>query len=462
MKRYKLINSALMGLILVSVVSCKKFLDKKYSNSLVIPESVEDLQKILDDPTRMNTTMTPALGTASSDDYFLPQNLFDGISDQKDKDFYLWQLPTYMYPNDWAKGYGMVYNANYCLEMLEKNIRTAQNGEAWDNVKGSALFFRAYSFLNLTWNYAKAFDENTSATDLGICLRLTSDFNKRSVRANVKDSYEQVINDAKESVSYLPISSLHPYRPSRTAAYGLLARAFLSMRRYDEAFKYADSSLRFRNDLIDLKVNNTSDFGTPSATFPFKAFNKEVIFHTEMYTQWINNLFTVSRARIDTALYATFAATDIRKTAFFNPNPPSPYFNFKGSYFGSAIPFSGIATDEMYLTRAECFARAGNKDAAMTDLNAVLIKRHTSAFTPLGAIDAADALNKILLERRKELLFRGLRWMDIKRLNKEGANIVLKRIIGGKTYTLEPNSNRYALPLPTDIISIGGLPQNPQ
>jgi hypothetical protein len=50
--------------------------------------------------------------------------------------------------------------------------------------------------------------------------------------------------------------------------------------------------------------------------------------------------------------------------------------------------------------------------------------------------------------------------MDIKRLNKEGRNIVLRRFLNGNTYTLEPNAAYYALPIPTDIVEITGIPQN--
>jgi len=63
---------------------------------------------------------------------------------------------------------------------------------------------------------------------------------------------------------------------------------------------------------------------------------------------------------------------------------------------------------------------------AMFELNALLSKRWTTGtFTNLEATDPAQALNIILLERRKELLFRGLRWIDIKRFNKEGAGKAL-------------------------------------
>jgi len=57
---------------------------------------------------------------------------------------------------------------------------------------------------------------------------------------------------------------------------------------------------------------------------------------------------------------------------------------------------------------------------------------------------------------------RDLRWMDIKRLNKEGANISLRRTVNGITYSLQPNDNKFALPLPETIIRISGMTQNPR
>ena len=66
----------------------------------------------------------------------------------------------------------------------------------------------------------------------------------------------------------------------------------------------------------------------------------------------------------------------------------------------------------------------------------------------------------ILQHRRKELLMRGLRWMDIKRLNKEDADIILQRMVDNQVYSLPPNDKRYALPIPADIILHAGIEQN--
>jgi hypothetical protein len=52
--------------------------------------------------------------------------------------------------------------------------------------------------------------------------------------------------------------------------------------------------------------------------------------------------------------------------------------------------------------------------------------------------------------------------MDIKRLNKEGRNIIVKRKIGSDRIELLPNDNRYAWPIPPDIIELSGMKQNPR
>jgi len=459
--KYYNISSILRAVIILtslSLCSCKKFLDKKRNNTVVSPTTLKELQGVLDDGEVMNTRITPAYGQASSDDYFMLQETFDARTTNQQKT-YLWQYFDYYYTggNDWALSYNPIYNANYCLEMVEK-IPVSANEALWKNVKGSALFYRAYYFLLLLWNHAKAYDEASADSDLGIVLRLGSDFNVPSKRANVRESYERVIKDAMESIPLLPDKPEHTFRPSKGAAYGLLARAYLSMRKYDSALKYSDLCLQINSNLIDF--NNDQDFLGETASYPIKQFNKETIFYTEMNLSVNNGIIAMARAKVDTVLYNSYDASDIRKAAFFGAT--QGYHNFKGSYSQDGSYFSGIATDEMYLTRAECYARLNQKESALADLNHLLERRfRVGAFVPVTANDSEEALDIILQERRKELVFRGTRWIDIKRLNKEGVNITLKRLVNGQEYTLEPNANFYALPIPADIVDITGIPQNP-
>ncbi|MNT13620.1 SusD family protein [compost metagenome] len=86
--------------------------------------------------------------------------------------------------------------------------------------------------------------------------------------------------------------------------------------------------------------------------------------------------------------------------------------------------------------------------------------KNTVPYIPITAVSKEDAIAKILIERRKELVWRGLRWSDIKRLNKIGSEITLKRILNGTDHVLLPNDPRYALPIPDDEIVRSGIDQN--
>lgn len=448
-----------VGVILVVMLgfSCKKFLDEKPDKRLVTPTTLADLQALLDDATIMNIEKTSSSIEVSADDYFYPFANYNAL-ETEEQGQYRWQQIDYNYVNDWSNGYRPVYNSNLCLELLGEINKGEVDAAKWDNVKGSALFYRAYYFLNLVWAFSKVYNGQTMDKDLGIILRLVSDYNVPSVRASVKASYERILSEASESVKYLPDLPQHAYRPSKAAAYGLLARTYLSMGKYDSTYKYANLCLQLKRDLMDYN-SDPSIAGLTSGT-PFAKFNSETIFYSEMNSQY--GAIAAFRGRVDSVLYASYATGNLRKIGFFLA--AAPYQRFKGSYSkNQTLWFSGIATDEMFLTRAECYARMDNKDGALGDLNTLLKKRWaTGAFVPLDANTAAEALQLVLLERRKELLFRGLRWIDIKRLNRDGAKLTLKRVINGVAYTLPPDDNRYALPLPKDIIDLTGMPQNPQ
>lgn len=441
------ILTCLAGLLILSFCSCKKYLDKKPDSALAVPATLADLQALLDDESLMNANRTPSFGESSADDYFLTTDRYNSFS-QFNRNTYTWTDNPYYYPNDWSAAYSPVYNANYCLEQLEKITKSTTTENLWNTIKGSALFFRAFYFLQLTWTYAKAYDPATSSTDKGIVLRLGSDFNEPSSRATVTESYERIITDTKEAIAYLPEHSQNVMRPSRSAAYGLLARTYLSMREYDSAYKYADICLQSENRLLDYNTD-----------LPISQFNAETLFYSEMT---LNNFNVVPvYARIDTVLYSTYHPDDLRKEGFFQLSGDYP--SFTGSYAASPIfLFSGLATDEVYLIRAETHARAARITEAMEDLNHLLMHRwrNTVPFVKLAAADKQHALALILVERRKELLMRGLRWIDIKRLNIEGASIVPKRLIEGQFLSLPVGAKRYALPLPTDIIEQTGIEQN--
>lgn len=440
--------------LMVAFGSCKKYLDAKPDKVLVIPHTINDFQAILDFSSRMNEGTS--YGEASADNYYLSDEDYYALTDEVKKT-YTWENFSYSnYPNDWARVYDVIYPANLVLEGIGKITPTLETQLAWNNVKGSALVFRALSLLQGAFIFCKAYDDETSDKDLGLVLRLSSDFNAPSKRSSVRQTYDRIIMDLKEAAPLLPSTPIHVMRPSKAAAYALLARTYLSMGKYDSCKKYSSLCLEIKDDLFDFNTINDIN-----ASSPFPQFNNEVIMVT-LISSPVYYSISQSFTQVDTALYNTYSEDDLRKSAFFEPS--SIGNNFKGSYSGTPWElFAGVATDEVFLMRAECYARKGEIQLALEDLNKIMeSKWRAGLFVPFKTNSATEALQMILTERRKELIFRNLRWMDIKRLNREGANITLRRFVTGKIYTLPPNDNRYALPLPLDIINRTQIQQNPK
>lgn len=442
---------------LLSVVSCTKFLDQKPDQKLVVPEKVSDLQAILDNSSLMND-MSPSLDESSTDDYWLPEATYSAFPDFY-RHVYVWQSTQAdhtSHPNDWSRMYDAVYYCNVALDNLPKMERTPSNAAEWDNVKGSALFFRSWWFLKIAGIYAKAYNNETAETDKGIVLRLTSDFNMKSVRSTVGQTYNRIIEDLKEAIPLLPVTPVHVMRPSKPAAYALLARTFLNMRMYDQALLYADSSLQIRNELL-----NYNEITNTSSNTPFSRFNKEVIFNARVGA-YAFALASPSNAKVDTLLIQQYEPNDLRLKLFFRTPTERNQYRFKGNYDATISNlFAGIAADEVYLVRAECKARMGDLPGARSSLDSLLIKRYKQGeYIPITIASSLELLAVILKERRKELLFRGLRFTDIKRLNLEGAAITPRRLIDGREYSIIPNSSGYALPIPQQVIEQSGIDQN--
>ncbi len=441
----------ILSIVMTSTVSCEKFLDEKPDKKLTTPSTVADLQALLDNLTTMNLRVQ-TFDEASSDDYFLNTSNFNAVS-EKGRNSYLW-LPFYTTnDNGWKYPSNTIYLANVCLENSQQIVRTSANSKDLDNVIGSAYFFRAYTLLKLAWTYSKSYDAQTSSTDLGIVLRKGTDFNTLSTRSSVEESYQQIISDLEAAIPLLPVFSANLFRPSKGAAHAVLARAYLSMRKYESALHHSNESLKI-NDLL-LDYNNINQ----NATWPFQMLNKEVIFHSETSTYSYINF--PNFALIDTNLIDTYNKYDLRKDAFYKKT--GNYYLFKGSYSGGSPLFNGITTAEVILMKSECLARTGQIQSAQELLNNLIRTRwdKNQSYTNFSGTNQEIVLNWILQERRKELVMRGLRWMDIKRLNKEGFNIRVTRFVNGNEYVLLPNDDKYALPIPNDIIELTGMQQNP-
>jgi hypothetical protein len=441
----------LLVLVAISIASCKKYLDKKADKSFVIPASLQDAQALLDDYSTLNS-MYPSIGLQGDDDYYLADTYFNTLSIVYQNN-YTWNKDA-INKNEWTYMYRIVLSANLVLETVNKIPVTSANFDDWKRIKGSALFYRANAFYHIAQYYAKPYDKSSASQELGIPLRLSSDINETSIRASMERTWQQIIDDFKQAAALLPSSIIPVYHPSKPAAFGSLARVYLAMGDYSRAGDYADSCLQLYSTLIDYNTLNAS------ASNPFTRWNAEVIFSSICLG---TSMLSTNNWRCDSILYRSYSDSDLRKTCFFK-NTGTGIYGFKGDYDGttSSSHFNGIATDEMFLIKAECLARNGKATEAMNVLNLFLSKRwKIGTFVPFIAADADQALNLILNERRKELILRSTRWFDLRRLNKDSrfAKTLLRKI-SGQEYTLPPGDNRYTHYIPLDVIAMTGMPQN--
>lgn len=451
-------------LLVVLLQGCGDKLNLKPDSRIVLPKSYKDMERILDNTDYLN--FSPDLPQISADEYFIPSKVhWESLRSVTARNASIWAVDTYrgdLTINDWSFPYKAIYFANNVLQLLENNNHVTETERR--ELRGWALFMRAYNFYSLVSTFSKAYDPANSVDDLGIPLKLSSDIDEIAPRSSVAKSYEQIIADALESSELLPnhIVEGKKNRPSRVAAYALLARVYLSMRNYEKAGFYSDKALTIYDKLIDFNMLNK----TSSTPFTYNA--EETIY----YSRIINLYSELTSARsvltygIDPELIQLYDPSDLRLQIYFSKNTDGN-FNIKRINTLSTFPFAGLATDELYLIRAECLARGGELVQAMYYYNKLLSTRWdpnaTGSYVPYAdksVTTVEEALDMILTERRRALVFRGVRWTDLKRLNLEDRKIRLSRQIGGEVYYLEPNSSRYVMPIPEEEILKSGIQQN--
>ncbi|MCJ8208093.1 RagB/SusD family nutrient uptake outer membrane protein [Mucilaginibacter sp. RS28] len=443
-------------MIMLCAGSCKKdWLDQKRDISLVVPTSLSDMRQLLRNsiPQEYECRGITELGAG---DYYITTTNYNSLTAQLEKSGYIWKSDLFAgitYLAEWDYSYQQVLTANVVLEALDKLSQTTSNQADYNDVKGEALFMRARAFYNVAQVFTKPYEKTSAGSDLGVPLRQTSDINAVSTRATLQQTYDQITADLQTAASLIKVIPDSRVDPGLAAVSGLLARCYLSMGNYDKALQYSDQSLKTYSKLINYNTLSKT------STRPFTVLNDEVILPGYVNTSLAS--LKAGVGRIDSVLYASYAADDLRKTLYFLKNTDGT-FSFKGQYSGTSLLFGGLATDEMYLIRAECEARTNNLTAALADLNTLMATRFkTGTYTPYTTTDVNAALKTILLERRKELLLRGLRWSDLRRLNKDPQfAATLTKVISGTTYTLLPNDPRYTFPIPEYVIKLSGITQN--
>ncbi|WP_437920422.1 RagB/SusD family nutrient uptake outer membrane protein [Sphingobacterium sp. LRF_L2] len=455
----------LVCLLLITSGCSKGFLDVKSSASIANPSTIEDFQALLDNAAGAMNSLPPiSLNFIAGEEYRITSAVWNAVpvtnNRIQQKNAYIWAADVYQGEsgNDWDEGYKKILYANIALEGINGISAPSAQIDAWNNVKGSALFYRAWNHYLLVQQFCKMYSPATADEDFGLPLRLEADVTIRSVRSSLRQTYQQIMDDLLDAVELLPANAAAKSRPTENAARLLLAKVYIDMENYDKGLVQLDAMGDLPLLLIDF--NGLSK----TATYPFSAdygaTNTEMLFFCYVANFTIMNS---TRMNVEEDLLGLYEINDLRKTVYYLKHSQGNIY-YRGSYLGMNQYFLGLSIPDALLLKAECLARTNRLEEA----SALLFSLQRSRFSTDATVNRfsfasiEEAVATVIMERRRELAFQGQRWSDLRRFNKEGVHAVtLSREIDGTVYTLAPNSDRYVWRIPDEVITLSGIEQNP-
>ena len=241
--------------ILILLSSCGNFLDE-YSQDLVVPKTVSDLNEVLLGNGYIPSSEIEYLRSGSIgwqlnilDDDINTVIAYNAVKGRTEMDqvyygYTTWQMEVgrnYTGDNlsgdngNWDALYQRINSMNIILhELGNVSQNTEQEVKDAIRVQGECYFLRAQFYLMLVNLYAKAYDPDNAATEPGVPLKLTyyveHDKEKETQfdRTSVAKVYEQIVKDLKEAVRCFTESPQTKsfYRASEDAALLLLSRVY--------------------------------------------------------------------------------------------------------------------------------------------------------------------------------------------------------------------------------------------
>lgn len=357
-------------------------------------------------------------------------------------------------------GYGIISIMNTIIQAAPTTTQATQ--EEMNEVMAYAYAIRAFVYHYMVNFYADAYDPAKAASTSGVPLIYSGDLGTPYHQGTVQEVYEQIIADFNKAIELgVPEQSMTVIHPNRAAVEAGLARAYLSMREYDKALTHATEALDRHNDLFDwlgYYTENESRIKDPdnynNITSPMS--------HTCVENLWFcsgqgNPNYPCADIDISEERASRFEEGDMKFLVRFKKYQSSTDTYYRGLLNGY-YNYSGIATPEVYLIQAECYARTGKLDEAMKSLNKVRESRiHPDLYQAATASTEAEAIEKIRLTKDNELINTIIPFIDLKRYNAEGKyQRTLTKEFDGKTYSLRPDSHLWTMVFPANAINRPG------
>ena len=358
-------------------------------------------------------------------------------------------------PAYWGEHYAKINLFNTLLNGIDAATGGTNNQKS--NLKAEALLGRALEYFYLVNEYGKPYDSTTVSKDLAVPFVTSNDVSQIvPPRSTIAQIYQHIIADVNSAIPNLPLdNSANRLRGSTAAAYSVLARIYLYARDYSDARKNAELALANTKAVM-------IDFNGTLPTSSLTSIQPDVIY----------GRFVVGDCTPTLDFMRSFDSSDLRVQMLYYSNDGYT-FTTRGAtlfiplYITSALQNvnTGTSVQEMKLIIAECAARSNDLSTALQQLDDIRKTRYaTASYVPYQSSVQEDVLQEVLKERSHELPFCGLRWFDMRRLDKENRMGTVYRYDaqGNVIATLLPHSNRYTLQIPVQVLSFNpGMQQNP-
>jgi len=360
--------------------------------------------------------------------------------------------------------YEVVNAANLIIENIQgKDFLTDAEK---NQITAEALTTRAFMQYLLSLLYAQNYNFTPDASHPGVVYNTRTlmagiDYPSRETMANTYALIKSDLDRAlalytdKQFLAFGPDYSY--FNPLTTQA--LYAKIALQMNDWVSALEYSDLVISNSGIALMDKEEYISEWEKPEEAV------KEVVLEFsaprtsegDVSSSVAHSYFSYDSKTSYNAMVASgdllemYDSMDVRKGMFVEARLPTaeesivtekPYFFTRKFQDDPGTTF--IRLSEMYLVRAEAYARQDLELEALSDLNLI---RNRAGLADVEA--GADVLEEIFLERRRELAFEGSLFFDIARYKKD-----VRRNLGCLSAVCDLNypSDFYVLPIPLQSV----------
>lgn len=460
--------------IVFQLFSCSKKLDigpKDQVDAGTVFSNVSDLdQGVLGVYANWNEEYLVRIGSVASDECRIGlKNAGVSLTDAG-QNLFRWAFTTTAaeITEPWTNGYVVINSVNLLLNAIDKvpAVSTADTLQK-ERLKGELLAIRAFQHFDLyrVYTYSGTYDPEAYA----VPYVTTTDVYDQPSRPKAAAFFTQLRKDMAAAELLIGNGS-STTRMGLNALYALEARVALYTDDWATAVDRAAKVIAAVPLAAgpDFKAIWT-DAGTSEVIFKLARTNQSTLRPGDLWYNVPYNVYLFAPSRALMNLYDT--TNDVRYQSYFATDSslvpsgqlPDKIVKYAGTPGAQNLnDLKVFRTGEMYLIRAEAYAKSGSLAAATADLNALRSVR-IAGYRQVSFSGINDLLAAVFTERYKELPYEGHRLYDLRRA---GMNIVRDPVdlTPGAAYSkLTPADHYYYIPVPqAEVLANPNIkPNNP-